>query len=77
MRIEWINPEALVRPSEGGLSRRSFIKAGALATSGLVLGFFMPGANKFALAAGRTIASGLIHSIRMIDLLRPKSSPRP
>ncbi len=51
MRIEWINPEALVRPSEGGLSRRSFIKAGALATSGLVLGFFMPGANKFARAA--------------------------
>jgi isoquinoline 1-oxidoreductase beta subunit len=52
MRIEWINPEALVRPAAGGLSRRSFIKkAGALATSGLVLGFFMPGANKFARAA--------------------------
>lgn len=51
MRIEWINPEALVRPAAGGLSRRSFIKAGAVATSGLVLGFFMPGANKFAKAA--------------------------
>ena len=51
MRIEWINPEALVRPAEGGLSRRSFIKAGALAGGGLVLGFFMPGANKFARAA--------------------------
>jgi isoquinoline 1-oxidoreductase beta subunit len=51
MRIEWINPEALVRPSEGGLSRRSFVKAGTLATSGLVLGFFMPAANKFARAA--------------------------
>ncbi|MDB5756148.1 MAG: carbon monoxide dehydrogenase, partial [Massilia sp.] len=51
MRIEWINPEALVRPATGGLSRRSFIKAGAVATSGLVLGFFMPGANRFAHAA--------------------------
>jgi isoquinoline 1-oxidoreductase beta subunit len=51
MRIEWINHEALTRPAEGGMSRRSFIKAGAVATSGLVLGFFMPGANKFARAA--------------------------
>ena len=48
MRTEWINHAALVRPPEGGMSRRSFMKAGALATSGLVLGFFMPGANKFA-----------------------------
>ena len=51
MRIEWINPEALVRPAEGGLSRRSFIKAGAVAGGGLVLGFFMPAAGKFARAA--------------------------
>jgi isoquinoline 1-oxidoreductase beta subunit len=51
MRIEWINAEALVRPAEGGLSRRGFLKAGALATSGLVLGFFMPAAGKFARAA--------------------------
>jgi isoquinoline 1-oxidoreductase beta subunit len=51
MRTEWINPEALVRPAEGGLSRRSFLKAGAVAGGGLVLGFFMPGANKFARAA--------------------------
>ena len=51
MRLEWINPEAMVRPAAGGLSRRSFIKAGAVAGSGLVLGFFMPGANKFAHAA--------------------------
>ncbi|MBC7453222.1 MAG: xanthine dehydrogenase family protein molybdopterin-binding subunit [Massilia sp.] len=51
MRIEWIHPEALTRPAEGGVSRRSFIKVGAAATSGLVLGFFMPGANKFARAA--------------------------
>ncbi|WLI91889.1 xanthine dehydrogenase family protein molybdopterin-binding subunit [Massilia sp. R2A-15] len=33
------------------MSRRSFIKAGAVAGGGLVLGFFMPGANKFARAA--------------------------
>lgn len=26
MRLEWINPEAMVRPAAGGLSRRSFIK---------------------------------------------------
>jgi isoquinoline 1-oxidoreductase beta subunit len=51
MRIEWINPEALVRPAEGGLSRRSFIKTGAVAGGGLVLGFFMPAAGKFARAA--------------------------
>jgi isoquinoline 1-oxidoreductase beta subunit len=51
MRIEWINPEALVRPAEGGLSRRSFLKAGAVVSGGLVLGFFMPGSNKFARAA--------------------------
>lgn len=51
MRTEWINQDALVRPAQGGLSRRSFIKAGALAGGGLVLGFFMPGANKFARAA--------------------------
>jgi isoquinoline 1-oxidoreductase beta subunit len=51
MRTEWINPASLTRPASGGLSRRNFIKAGAVATSGLVLGFFMPGANKFAQAA--------------------------
>ncbi|MES2323888.1 MAG: xanthine dehydrogenase family protein molybdopterin-binding subunit [Pseudomonadota bacterium] len=48
MRTEWIDHAALVRPPEGGMSRRSFMKAGAVATSGLILGFFMPGANKFA-----------------------------
>ena len=51
MRTEWINQDALARPADAGLSRRGFIKAGAVATSGLVLGFFMPGANKFANAA--------------------------
>jgi isoquinoline 1-oxidoreductase beta subunit len=51
MRNEWINPEALVRPQGGGVSRRGFLKAGAVASSGLVLGFFMPGANRLACAA--------------------------
>ncbi|MES2148362.1 MAG: xanthine dehydrogenase family protein molybdopterin-binding subunit [Pseudomonadota bacterium] len=51
MRIEWINADALTRPSEGGMSRRSFIKAGAVAGGGLVLGFFLPGANRLARAA--------------------------
>ncbi len=51
MRIEWINPESLKRPSEGGLSRRSFLKAGSVAGGGLVLGFFVPGSNRLANAA--------------------------
>jgi len=51
MRTEWINHAALTRPQEGGMSRRSFMKAGAIAGGGLVLGFFVPGANKFARAA--------------------------
>ena len=54
MRTEWMNQEALNRSEQGevsGLSRRSFMKVGALAGGGLVLGFFMPGANKFARAA--------------------------
>ena len=51
MRTEWINQQALLRPLEGSMSRRSFIKVGAVAGGGLVLGFFMPGANKFAHAA--------------------------
>ena len=51
MRKEWIDQAALARPAQGGMSRRSFIKAGTLATGGLVLGFFLPGANKFAQAA--------------------------
>lgn len=51
MRKEWIDQAALARPEQGGMSRRSFIKAGTLATGGLVLGFFLPGANKIAQAA--------------------------
>lgn len=48
MRTEWIDHAALVRPQGGALSRRSFIKAGAAAAGGLVLGFVVPGANRFA-----------------------------
>ncbi|WP_020654834.1 xanthine dehydrogenase family protein molybdopterin-binding subunit [Massilia niastensis] len=50
MRKEWMNREALVRSAAGNLSRRGFLKAGAGVTGGLVLGFFLPGSNKFAQA---------------------------
>jgi isoquinoline 1-oxidoreductase beta subunit len=54
MRIEWMNDgtpgSAMARPLDGAVSRRSFLKAGAIATSGLVLGFVMPGAGRFARA---------------------------
>ncbi|MFP5394228.1 MAG: molybdopterin cofactor-binding domain-containing protein [Gammaproteobacteria bacterium] len=60
MRTEWINHAASSRPLKGaqeaapdvGLSRRGFLKAGAIATSGLVLGFFIPEANRMARAQG-------------------------
>ena len=51
MRSEWIKHAALKRPLEGGLSRRGFLKAGATATSGLILGFVVPGAQRAAHAA--------------------------
>ena len=51
MRKEWINHAALVRPTGGALSRRGFMKAGAAGGAGLVLGFVVPGANRFARAA--------------------------
>jgi isoquinoline 1-oxidoreductase subunit beta len=56
MRKEWIDAEA-TRPAGGGMSRRGFIKAGAVAGGGLVLGFFIPGAGRFALAAGEKAPS--------------------
>jgi isoquinoline 1-oxidoreductase beta subunit len=54
MRIEWINQqqnEAASEATNPALSRRNFMKAGAVVGGGLVLGFFIPGANKFAIAA--------------------------
>jgi isoquinoline 1-oxidoreductase beta subunit len=58
MRKEWINPDAdaaalagaglgLARP---GLSRRAFLKAGAVAGGGLVIGFVMPATGRFGKA---------------------------
>jgi len=63
MRKEWMNHDALVRPvsvdgaATGGLSRRGFLKAGALAGSGLVLGFVMPASHRFARAADAAAAA--------------------
>ena len=51
MRIEWMNgagrpaPEL---PATEGMSRRNFMKATGVLGGGLVLGFFIPGANRFA-----------------------------
>ena len=61
MRTEWLNQESMQTEAAatapaGGLSRRGFMKAGAVLGGGLVLGFFIPGANKFANAqAGKTV----------------------
>ncbi|WP_256081895.1 xanthine dehydrogenase family protein molybdopterin-binding subunit [Massilia sp. YIM B04103] len=62
MRKEWMKQDAAMAgvinvadaaaAGEGaGVSRRGFMKAGALAGSGLVLGFFISGGNRFARAA--------------------------
>ncbi|MBA5639873.1 xanthine dehydrogenase family protein molybdopterin-binding subunit [Duganella sp. LX20W] len=55
MRIEWLNQDTMQAAVPGagegigeGMTRRGFIKAGAVAGGGLVLGFFVPGANRFA-----------------------------
>ncbi|MYM84643.1 molybdopterin-dependent oxidoreductase [Duganella sp. FT50W] len=48
MRIEWINHGTIASASASGVSRRGFMKAGAVAGGGLVLGFFMPGAGRWA-----------------------------
>lgn len=51
MRIEWMNAEVpAAEPATGGMSRRTFMKASGVVGGGLVLGFFVPGANKFAAA---------------------------
>ena len=54
MRIEWMNgvasvPEHASELAAGaGVSRRNFMKAAGVLGGGLVLGFFVPGANRFA-----------------------------
>ncbi|NYE64148.1 isoquinoline 1-oxidoreductase beta subunit [Duganella sp. 1224] len=52
MRIEWLNQDSIAGAPAGaaasGMSRRGFMKAGAVAGGGLVLGFFMPGAGRWA-----------------------------
>lgn len=54
MRTEWMNGAAQSAPvpaAEGeGMSRRSFIKAAGVVGGGLVLGFFIPAAGRFAQA---------------------------
>jgi isoquinoline 1-oxidoreductase subunit beta len=45
MRMEWMNAAT---PAADGMSRRGFLKAASVAGGGLVLGFFVPGANRFA-----------------------------
>ncbi|MGO4380387.1 molybdopterin cofactor-binding domain-containing protein [Pseudoduganella sp. RAF53_2] len=46
MHKEWMQPQAA-----NGVSRRSFLKASAVAGSGLMLGFIVTGGNRFARAA--------------------------
>ncbi|HEX7988234.1 MAG TPA: xanthine dehydrogenase family protein molybdopterin-binding subunit [Duganella sp.] len=52
MRIEWLNQENMAslgaQAPAAGVSRRGFMKAGAVAGGGLVLGFFLPGAGRLA-----------------------------
>ena len=59
MRIEWLNQDnmtslaslasaAATPAAADGVSRRGFMKAGAVAGGGLVLGFFLPGAGRLA-----------------------------
>src|SRR5437763_8548958 len=60
MKPEWMQNAALqgaalaaVETGRVGVSsRRGFLKAGALATGGLVLGFVLPAGGRFARAAG-------------------------
>jgi isoquinoline 1-oxidoreductase beta subunit len=47
MRIEWMNTQPA---TQDGMSRRSFLKVTGIAGGGLVLGFIVPGAGRFAQA---------------------------
>ena len=66
MKKEWISHDALVRPAAGGVSRRGFLKAGALAGGGLVLGFVIPASSRFG---------GLINSAHAADAAKPVYAP--
>ncbi|RZI42356.1 xanthine dehydrogenase family protein molybdopterin-binding subunit [Herbaspirillum sp. HC18] len=46
MRVEWMNSES----APEGMSRRSFLKAAGTMGGGLVIGFMVPGAGRFARA---------------------------
>ncbi|MBA4094621.1 MAG: carbon monoxide dehydrogenase, partial [Candidatus Accumulibacter sp.] len=51
MKFDWIDRAALTRSAGAGLSRRGFLKSAGAASGGLVLGFTLPGAHRFAHAA--------------------------
>ncbi|MGI4843914.1 MAG: molybdopterin cofactor-binding domain-containing protein [Janthinobacterium lividum] len=51
MTFDWIDRAAIARSAGAGLSRRGFLKTTGAATGGLVLGFMLPGAHRFAQAA--------------------------
>ncbi|QOY95139.1 xanthine dehydrogenase family protein molybdopterin-binding subunit [Massilia sp. UMI-21] len=51
MKFDWIDRAAVARSAGAGLSRRGFLKTAGAATGGLVLGFTLPGAQRFAIAA--------------------------
>ncbi|WP_395408752.1 molybdopterin cofactor-binding domain-containing protein [Pseudoduganella sp. UC29_106] len=48
---------ALPRSTQGVISRRGFLKAGTVATGGLILGFVMPSASHLAQAGGAAVPS--------------------
>ncbi|NVM77959.1 isoquinoline 1-oxidoreductase beta subunit [Duganella sp. SG902] len=48
MRIEWLNQGMIASASASGMSRRGFMKAGAVVGGGFVLGFVVPGGGRFA-----------------------------
>jgi isoquinoline 1-oxidoreductase beta subunit len=51
MNFDWIDRAAVARSAGAGLSRRGFLKTAGAAAGGLVLGFTLPGAHRFAQAA--------------------------
>lgn len=55
MNFDWIDRATSARATGAGLSRRGFLKAAGAATGGLVLGFTLPGAHRFARAADEKV----------------------